>query len=271
MPRSSSAYDKAFYDREFISNLLEFTAEYQVDHILRLVVNRIPRLVRAREASLFWLDREQNQIRLRATYDANRGNIGKRVYGIGEGLTGWVAKTGRPLRIKNIENAMELRRIDPTLKWSDKYGGFRNRSPADRARHRAFLAVPITMGGATMGVLRISNMDPPNQQFSRQDQELIITFAGHLAAILKKAEVLQRAKAFEELIEPVFFQGPEAMDGYLLSVVNLIPTIFNSKGCTVFLKDESSGSYVLRYASRGNPLAEKVGEAGYAIRDEVVE
>jgi signal transduction protein with GAF and PtsI domain len=263
MPRSSPTYDKSFHDRELISNLLEFTAEYQVDNILRLVVNRIPRLVRAREASLFWLDRERNQIRLRATYDANRGNIDKRTYQVGEGLTGWVAKTGRPLRIKSIENEAELRRIDPNLKWVDKYGGFASASPTDKARQRAFLAVPIKIDGATMGVLRISKMERPNQHFSQADQDLIVTFAGHLAHILKKAEVLQRAKDFENLLEPVFFRSPEALDGYLRSVANLIPTIFNSKGCTIFLKDESSGSYALRYASKGNPLAEKIGEVGY--------
>jgi signal transduction protein with GAF and PtsI domain len=259
----SSTYDKSFYDREFISTLLEFTAEYQVDNILRLVVNRIPRLVRAQEASLFWLDREKNEIRLRATYDANRGNIDRRMYQVGEGLTGWVAKTGRPLRIKNIENEAELRRFDPNLKWIDKYRGFESAASSDKARQRAFLAVPIKMDGATMGVLRITKMINLNDYFSQKDQELIVTFAGHLAAILKKAEVLQRAKDFENLIEPVFFRTPEALDGYMRSVASLIPTIFHSKGCTIFLKDESSGSFVLRYTSKGNPLAEKIGEVGY--------
>jgi signal transduction protein with GAF and PtsI domain len=263
VPRSYTSYTRSFHDRELISNLLEFTAEYQVENILRLVANRIPRLIGACEASLYWLDRERNKIVLRATYDANRDNIGKREYEIGEGLTGWVAKTGRPLRVKKIDDKAELRRIDSQLTWTDKYHGFANKTQAEKARQRAFLAVPIRMDGATMGVLRVSNMVQPNHHFSAADQALMVTFAGYLAAILRKAEVLERAKAFEELIEPVSFKSPEGLDGYLHGVVNIVPTIFNSKGCTIFLKDDSSGSYVLRYASHGNPLARKIGDAGY--------
>jgi signal transduction protein with GAF and PtsI domain len=261
--KPSAAFDKSFHDRELISTILEVAAEYQVESILRLVVNRIPRLVRALESSLYWLDRENNVIILRATYDANRGNIGKASYNIGEGLTGWVAKTGVSLRVRNIENKAALRRIDPDLRWADKNKSFHNATLPDKARLRAFMAIPIRIDGATMGVMKFTKMMVPNDFFTQSDQELMVTFAGHLAAILKKAEVLQRAKEFENLIEPVFFRTPEALDGYLRSIVSVAPTIFNSKGCTIFLRDESSSSFALRYASKGNPLAEKIGEVGY--------
>jgi transcriptional regulator with GAF, ATPase, and Fis domain len=261
--QSISRSDKASYDKELISTLLDFTAEYRVDHILKLVVNRIPKLVGAREASLFWLDRELNRIVLRETYYENRHNIGKRYYKVGEGLTGWVAKTGRSLRIKNIENERELKRIDPNLKWTDKYEGFRNASRSEKLCQRAYLAVPIKIDGITMGVLRIAKTEKPNKQFSHHDEKFISVIADNLAAILKKADAFERVQHFEDLIERVFFRNPETMHAYLIWAVNLIPTILNCAGCTVFLKDDSSGAYVLKYASKGNPLENKIGLIGY--------
>ena len=259
----ASRNNRDFYTRELISTLLEFTAEYHIKSILKLVVNQIPQLIGAREASLFWLDRERNRIVLRETYYENRQNINKRHYEIGEGLTGWVAKTGRPLRIRNISNEKELGRIDPDLAWSDKYGSFKHASKAEKARQRAFLAVPIKIDGITMGVLRIAKTEKPNKFFSSQDEKLIMTIASHLGAILKKADVLGRMQDFEDLIEPVFFKNPETMHAYLQWAVNLIPTILNSVGCTIFLRDESSGAHVLRYASKENPLEKKIGLIGY--------
>jgi signal transduction protein with GAF and PtsI domain len=261
--QSISRENDGDYDRELISTLLDFTAEYRVDHILRLVVNRIPKLVGAREASLFWLDRELNRIVLRETYYGNRHNIGKRYYSVGEGLTGWVAKTGRPLRIRNIENERELRRIDPNLKWADKYEGFRNAIRPEKLCQRAFLAVPIKIDGITMGVLRIAKTEKPTKQFSWQDEKFISAIADNLAAILKKADAFERGRHFEDLIERVFFRNPETMHAYLEWAVNLIPTILNCVGCTVFLKDDHSGGYVLKHASKGNPLENKIGLIGY--------
>src|ERR1700741_1999871 len=99
--------------RELIATILEVFAEYEIDSILKLVVERIPKLVNGRQASLFWFEREINRFVLKETSGPNRRKIGKHAYAIGEGLTGWVAKTGKPLRIANIEDKNELRRIDP--------------------------------------------------------------------------------------------------------------------------------------------------------------
>jgi transcriptional regulator with GAF, ATPase, and Fis domain len=251
------------YDIEFISTLLEVAAEYKIDKIFKLLVDRIPKLVNAKEASIFWLDLENNRVVLRETYPENQTNIGKRWYEIGEGLTGWVAATGRPLRVTNMLNKKELHKIDPNLHWTDKYGGYRNASKESQARQKAFLAVPIIIDEVTVGVLRIAKTETLNGRFTDRDEKLLLNFVKHLPAIIKKAEYLARVADFQRLIEPVFFKTHETMNTHLQWVVNFIPTILNSKGCVIFLKDEHTNSYVLKYASKGNPLEEQIGIANY--------
>src|ERR1044072_6592381 len=92
-PRS----DQVISYRELISTILEVFAEYERESSLELVLESTPKLVNGRQASLFWFDRETNRYVLRQTSGPNRRKIGKHAYGIGEGLTAWVAKTGKPL------------------------------------------------------------------------------------------------------------------------------------------------------------------------------
>ncbi|HJQ32117.1 MAG TPA: GAF domain-containing protein [Pyrinomonadaceae bacterium] len=263
--KSQDSYDgeSVRRDTQLISTLLEFTAEYRVEKILRLVVDRLPELVGAKEASLFWLDKESNRVVLKETSGKNKQHIGRRRYALGEGLTGWVAKTGRALRLRNIEDERELKAIDPELSWTDKYKGFHKASEQERAFMRAFLAVPIKVEGVTVGVLRLAKTSKPDMRFTERDEELLTTFARKLAKILKTAELIERAESYNSLIEPVFFTSPEVMDAYFRMAVNLIPTILNSHGCTIFLREEEGDSYVLRYASKKNPLEKQVGVASY--------
>jgi len=256
--------------RELISTILEVLAEYEIQGILKLVVERIPKLVNGRQASLFWFDREINRFVLKQTSGPNRQKIGKHAYAVGEGLTGWVAKTGKPLRIANIEDKNELRRIDPKLSWSDKYKGFESASERERQYCRAFLAVPIKIESITVGILRVAKTMEANDQFSAAHEELLVTLADHLSSILIKAERFQRTEQLNKLMDHDNigdFECQGELDNYFTMAVNLIPTILNSSGCTMFLREDKSNSYVLRYASKGNPLEESIGKATYKANE----
>ena len=256
--------------RELIATILEVFAEYEIDSILKLVVERIPKLVNGRQASLFWFEREINRFVLKETSGPNRRKIGKHAYAIGEGLTGWVAKTGKPLRIANIEDKNELRRIDPKLRWSDKYKGFEGATERERQYCRAFLAVPIKIESVTIGVLRVAKTMEAGARFSAEHEELLVTLADHLSSIIIKAERFQRTEQINKLIDPENLGDLESqgeVDNYFNMAVNLIPTILNSSGCTMFLREENSDSYVLKYASAGNPLEDSIGKATYKANE----
>src|SRR6185369_438815 len=260
--------DRVISYRELISTILEVFAEYDSESILKLVVERIPKLVNGRQASLFWFDREINRFVLKQTSGPNRRKIGKHAYAIGEGLTGWVAKTGKPLRIANIEDKNELRRIDPKLHWSDKYKGFESANERERQYCRAFLAVPIKIESVTIGILRVAKTMEPNAQFSAEHEELLVTLADHLSSILINAERFQSAEQINKLIDHIGdTESQGELDNYFNIAVNLIPRILNSSGCTMFLREGSGDSYVLKYASKGNPLEVSIGKATYKANE----
>jgi GAF domain-containing protein/two-component sensor histidine kinase len=104
-------------------------------------------------------------------------------YGSGEGLTGWVAKNCVPLRLKDIEDASELRAIDPELKCSDRvFDGVTRKD-----RNNSYLGVPIAVGNEVMGVLRFATGS--RGYFSAYDQQIALATASRLAGYLyEKAE-----------------------------------------------------------------------------------
>jgi hypothetical protein len=57
------------------------------------------------------------------------------------------------------------------------------------------------------------------------------------------------------------------MDAYLWWVADFIPTVLNSTACSIFLKDEESGTYVLKYTSERNPLKRQIGQLSYKFRE----
>ncbi len=245
---------------ELVSILLEFAAEYKVDNILRLVVDRSPRLSGAIQASFFEAQRETNRIGLRDTNTGNRQNIGERHYKFGQGLTGWVAKTGRPLRLRNIQDEKERKKIDPALAWSDKYGGYEKSK--EKEKQKAYLAVPIKIDDIVVGVLRIARTEEPGGYFTRQDEDLLVTFAERLSSIIKKAEIIERAQKLDELLDQFYFRYHGSLESYLEWVANVIPAALNADACSIFLR-ETGSSYLLRATTEGGALADQVGKAEY--------
>src|ERR1051325_8922088 len=96
---------------ELIESLLKIGAAPDINSLFALIVKEAPRLVGAEECSIFWKDgswRERRRLDVnvspnsfyrRATYDKKLALVGIDFYNPGEGLTGWVIKHGRTLRI----------------------------------------------------------------------------------------------------------------------------------------------------------------------------
>lgn len=102
-----------------------------------------------------------------------------------DGLTGWVAATGKPLRIKDIGDKRELLQIAPELTW-------RGRLKEERqARARSYLACPVfAPNGAespenVIGVIRTyRKFDSRRSGFSEEDYLVLRTLAYLIATPL---------------------------------------------------------------------------------------
>ena len=95
---------------------------------------------------------DQNELRLAASTDPRLGCEDPVVYRRGEGLTGYVFETKKPVRLKSTGDAEEVQRITGLDRQSaihpeyDEQGLFLGQ----------FLAVPMRYGARVVGVLRMS-------------------------------------------------------------------------------------------------------------------
>jgi GAF domain-containing protein len=100
--------------------------------------------------------------------------------GIGEGISGYVARTGRSLLVSDIEHDERFRR--------------RNH---ERYYTSSFISAPLVHMGAVRGVINVNNKRS-RTQFYAADLNLLVALAGHASAALSNAHryeaVLERAQ-----------------------------------------------------------------------------
>ena len=251
-----------------------------IGRLFDLIVNEAPKLVGARECSIFWKEgpwraqwrqREDDFIPdaffRRATYKEKLPLIGKDYYRPGqpdEGLTGWVARHGKSLRIDDITDERELAKLDPNLRWADKNRGFR--ASSDPGRQRAFLAVPVIIDEEVAGVIRIAKTEEPRGKFTAEAQDLLETFANHVGAVIKRVEEADLKLLWEELYLSGVTLAKDEFGAYLQRVVDHVPRYMGACGCSIFLSEQrTDGRRILRLraTTTNGPLALLVGQATY--------
>jgi signal transduction histidine kinase/ActR/RegA family two-component response regulator len=106
---------------------------------------------------------------------------------LGKGVTGWVAKHGKPVLVPDV----------------DKDPRYYATNPATRSE----LCVPMTTGGKVIGTL---NVESPNvDAFSVEDQRLLTTLASNLAILIERARLFEEVEAARTELE----QRAKALEG----------------------------------------------------------
>src|SRR5580704_1963230 len=143
---------QASYDRlkllYQVSNVIHSTLDPQ--QALQLILQEAVRLMRASSGSVALRNPNNGLLEIQASagLPANAADVKLRV---GQGITGWVARTGKPARIGDV-------RSDP------RYIMLRREAGSE-------LAVPLEVSGEVRGVLNVDS-DRENA-FSEADQELL--------------------------------------------------------------------------------------------------
>jgi signal transduction histidine kinase len=170
------------------------------------------------------------EINAAAGLPANAAELKLRV---GQGITGWVVRTGKPARVGNV-------RHDP-------------RYIAARRGVESELAVPLEVGGEVRGVL---NMDSDRADaFSADDQELLQELA------VQAAKVIQNTWLYEQLrLKAGLFESLASVSRTINSTLNLdealraitreASVLMRARMCSLMMLDESREWLDLR-ASHG--------------------
>ncbi len=143
-----------------------------LDEALQSAVNGLQVTLGGDRVSILLADREKRMLEVKAAvgYASDVFNLH---IAVGSGITGWVAAHRRPLRIHNV--LQDTRYIEGS------------------SNTRSELAIPLLYRSELLGVLNVES-----EQFSayaENDEELLGTLGGSLAAIIANARLMEQIRA----------------------------------------------------------------------------
>ncbi|MCX7797005.1 MAG: GAF domain-containing protein [Melioribacter sp.] len=145
----------------------------KIDEVLKNIVEAATELTDADRGTLYLIDKEKNEL---WSLIAMGSEIKEIRLKIGEGMAGYVAKTGEILNIKDVSK-------DPRYRSDfDKASGYETKTA---------LTFPIkNKKGEIIGVLQLLNSK--KGEFSKYDEELLNAMSIHSAIALQNAELVEK-------------------------------------------------------------------------------
>ncbi len=231
------------------------TSVLNVDRLLHKIIEGVVQVTGAQICSLMLLDASGRNLRIRVAQGLSQVMVKKILIPVGEGISGYVAKTGEPLLITDIEN----------------HPLFRKRS-LKKYSSNSLLTVPLNIKGKVIGVLNVNNKQTADV-FTPDDQNLLILFANQAAVLIENANLYQNMERLATtdgltgLFVHRFFQ--ESLDGELrrakrfqrpLSVLMMDIDRFKNLNDTY---GHQTGDYVLKEVAQ---LLTRVGR----LKDDII-
>ena len=202
-----------------VGNVIHSTLDPQ--EALQLIVNEAVRVMRATSGSVVLINPTTNFLEIQAAkgLPANASELKLRV---GEGITGWVARVGKPARIGDVAS-------DPRYIMLQR--GVRSE-----------LAVPLEVNGEVRGVL---NVDSNAQNaFSADDQELLEALALQAARVIHNTWLYEQLRLKARLFEALanvsrIINSTLNLDDALKVVTAETCVLMRAKMCSLMMLDEA--------------------------------
>ncbi len=243
-----------------------------LDQQLQLIVRKMSEALDSERATLYFLDEEGDTITSRVLQGSELRSIRLRV---GEGIAGWVAKTGRPML---VEDAYAEPRFDPS--WDEKSG----------YKTRSIVTAPLLdHHGRTIGVVQALNKR--KGAFRREDLALLEVLAGQAAVTIDhshmiielreknhelqliRAELELRVRDLDILVRlETAMARAASFEELALSVLGEAMRTIEAQAGAVALRDAETGAVSVYVVDdkHGNlrrfPLKEGQGLIGHAMR-----
>ena len=245
-------------EKAVLELMTRITSIVDLNTLLDVVVNELPGVVGARGCWIYLqsdyvpkynglLERGENKtneekllehfddfIVLAATnLDSKKSFIGKAYFGIGEGITGWVYKNTKPLRINDVTDADELKSLAADLLWANEYhDGDELYESGDK---RPLLAVPLMLDDTSIGTLKF-HATLNKQPFSDLSQEIAIIVSHIISGVIRQSWMVEeQSQLISRLIET------SNKEAYLDVIINVTKSMKDMLNCTIvefFLKSE---------------------------------
>jgi signal transduction histidine kinase len=224
-----AAYDrlKMLYQ---VSNVIHSTLD--PEQALRIILQEAVRLMRASSGSLVLINPNNGLLEIHASagLPPDAPELKLRV---GQGVTGWVARTGKPALIPDVRRdaryVMLMRDV------------------------RSELAVPLEVRGEVRGVLNVDSREP--DAFSQSDQELLEELAAQAAKVINNTWLFEQARLKARLLETLAsvsrtINSALNVDEALQLITREACTLMEARMCSLLMLD-TSGQWLDLRASFG--------------------
>jgi diguanylate cyclase (GGDEF)-like protein len=202
---------------------LRLTAERDLDHLLRMIMDETTLVTDAERSSLFLIDREKNQMWAKIAQGVNVIDIR---FPLGTGIAGFVGQTGEAV---NVPDAYRDVRFNPEF---DLKTGFRTKS---------ILCVPVkNMQGDIVGAIQVLNKK--TGKFTGEDKMLLAALASQAAVAIENADLYRRLNVLNLSLERKVEERTAE-----LSETNGRLTELNRQLEEISITDALTGAYNRRY------------------------
>ena len=202
-----------------VSNVIHSTLDSQ--EAFQLIVSEAVRVMKASSGSLVLINPTTSFLEIHAAQNLSSA-ARKLKLRVGEGITGWVARHGKPARVGDVTQ--------------DK------RYVSVRRDVRSELAVPLDVQGEVRGVINVDSERA--DAFSADDQELLQELA------IQAAKVIQNTWLYEQLrLKVMLFESLASVSRTINSTLNLDEALraitreacelMRARMCSLMLLDES--------------------------------
>ena len=202
-----------------VGNVIHSTLEPQ--EALQLILSEAVRLMRASSGSCVLINPTNAVLEIHAAngLPANASDFKLRV---GEGITGWVARSGKPARVGNVQSDPRYVMLRPEV--------------------CSELAVPLEVDGEVRGVLNVDS--DRSDAFTADDQELLEALAAQAARVIHHTWIYEqlrlKARLFESLVSvSQTINSTLNLDDALNVITREACVLMHARMCSLMLLDDS--------------------------------
>lgn len=171
--RDSIEEHKRFFDI-FSETCIYMNCISKIDALIAFLVNKLAESFRVNKVSFMLLDEAKKELFVKASQGLNPA-AGEVRTKLGELFSGWVAKEGKPLLVKDVESEFPDLLRDRLTRYSTK----------------SFIAVPVKVKDGIIGVLNLT--DKKGQGiFTEDDLKMLGLISNNLALCIENIRLLEK-------------------------------------------------------------------------------
>ncbi|MBI5854060.1 MAG: GAF and ANTAR domain-containing protein [Nitrospirae bacterium] len=197
-----------------------------LETVLRHIVDVVVEVTKADACLLYLLSESRGELILRASKNPHPKLIGRITIGLGEGITGWVARE-------------RTRVVIPSNASDDSRFKFFHNLPEDR--YQAFVSVPILAKKEVIGVINVQHKRP--RRYREDELALLSTIANQVGGAIENARLYAEMRRKAIQVETLSQVSETVVSNRLLEdvlqlIVAMTAQMMNSKICSIMLLDQ---------------------------------